>query len=602
MKEKRTRYRPVVDPESTLVIDAIPVALIFVSEKNGHVLFANTRFAEIFGFSANKSKSESLPKLLCDDSDQENMRLGTWTSSKQETRAVDKNGDKIWINVSQQRLMFGSEPAVLSVIEEISGRKSAERAVKQLITQNELILASAGEGIYGLDCDGNTTFANPAAAEILGWERDELLGKPQHMLIHHSHKDGSAYPREDCPIYAAFNDGKVHTVDSEVFWRKDGTCLPVEYTSTPIRNDVGELAGAVVTFRDISARKKAESDLKTALDEVSKLKDQLQAENTYLQEEIKLSHNFDEIIGSSKSFRRVLSNVEKVATTDATVLILGETGTGKELIARAVHRLSPRKDRPLVKVNCAALPGELIESELFGHEKGAFTNAVAQRSGRFELADGGTVFLDEIGDLPHEQQAKLLRVLQEGEFERVGGSRTLSVDVRVIAATNANLPERVESGEFREDLYYRLNVFPLIIPPLRERPEDISSLAQHFVDKYAKKMGREIKSIPAAVISTLQSYRYQGNVRELENIIERAVILAADGVIRLDDRFQRRSTTIEKGRGGETLADVQRNHIHSVLDETSWQIEGENGAAVRLGVKASTLRSRMKKLGIEKPK
>jgi PAS domain S-box-containing protein len=327
----------------------------------------------------------------------------------------------------------------------IKERQQAEEALEQLQQQNELILQSAGEGIYGLDQQGNTTFVNPAAAQILGWSPEDLLGKPQHDLIHHTKPDGVAYDRQECPIYAAIKDGLVHTVNDELFWRKDGTSLPVEYTSTPMRDKEGKLAGAVVTFRDITQRQQAEQALRAALAEVERLKDQLQAENVYLQEEIRLEHNFDNIISTSESFKMVLRSVEQVAATDATVLILGETGTGKELIARALHTLSPRKERPLVKVNCAALPANLIESELFGHEKGAFTGALSRKQGRFELADRGTIFLDEIGDLPLDLQAKLLRALQEGEFERVGGEQTIKVDVRVIAATNRNLEEACRS-------------------------------------------------------------------------------------------------------------------------------------------------------------
>ena len=271
-----------------------------------------------------------------------------------------------------------------------------------------------------------------------------------------------------------------------------------------------------------------------ALAEVQKLKNRLQSENVYLRDEIKHVHNFEAIISQSAAFGAVLDKVEQVATTDATVLILGESGTGKELLARAVHSTSKRQDRPLVKVNCAALPASLIESELFGHEKGAFTGAVARKIGRFELADGGTIFLDEIGDLPLELQAKLLRVLQEGEFERLGGNRTLVADVRVIAATNRDLEEAVRESHFREDLYYRLNVFPLRVPPLRERPDDIPLLVRHFVDKYSNKTGKPISTLPQEALERLQVYRWPGNVRELENIIERAVILSRDGRIQAE--------------------------------------------------------------------
>ncbi|MDH3600927.1 MAG: sigma 54-interacting transcriptional regulator, partial [Candidatus Tectomicrobia bacterium] len=417
---------------------------------------------------------------------------------------------------------------------------------------------------------------------------------------HHTRADGSPYPRAKCPIYAALKDGEVHRVDDEVFWRKDGSSCPVEYTSTPIREQ-GRLVGAVVVFRDITERKRAEEDLRRALAEVERLKNQLQAENVYLQEEIKLQHNFTDILSHSDAMQQVLHKVEQVAATDATVLILGETGTGKELLARAVHSLSPRHDRPLVKVNCAALPATLIESELFGHEKGAFTGAVSRRTGRFELANGGTIFLDEIGDLPLELQAKLLRVLQEGELERLGDSRTIQVNVRVIAATNRNLEQAVADGSFREDLYYRLNVFPLVVPPLRERIDDIALLASHFVTQYGAKLGKRIERMSQRVMDALQAYAWPGNVRELENIIERAVILTSGPTLELDASLlvgPRAHATVTSGR---TLQDVEREYILHVLEETAWRVEGARGAARRLGLRPSTLRSRMQKLGITKP-
>ena len=336
--------------------------------------------------------------------------------------------------------------------------------------------------------------------------------------------------------------------------------------------------------------------------EVNQLKEQLQAENVYLQEEIKLAHNFDDILSQSLAMQQVLHKVEQVAATDATVLILGETGTGKELLARAVHQLSPRQDRPLVKVNCASLPANLIESELFGHEKGAFTGAVSRRSGRFELAHRGTIFLDEIGDLPLDLQAKLLRVLQEGEFERLGDSHTIQIDVRVIAATNRDLKQAIASGEFREDLYYRLNVFPLALPPLRERPEDVPLIVSHFVQKYSAKMGKRIEQIPTAVIETLQAYDWPGNVRELENIIERAVILSTGSRLELDGSLITNRKEAIPHSQVQTLQEVERQHILQNLEDTNWRIEGPRGAAVRLGLNPSTLRSRMKKLNLVSPK
>ncbi len=328
-------------------------------------------------------------------------------------------------------------------------------------------------------------------------------------------------------------------------------------------------------------------------------KARLEAQNVYLQEEIKGSHNFEELIGASSSLKKVLNNVERVAPTDSTVLITGETGTGKELIARAIHNLSSRKDKPLVKVNCAAIPAGLIESEFFGHEKGAFTGALTKKMGRFEVAHKGTIFLDEIGELPLDLQSKLLRVLQEGEFERVGGTQTFKVNVRVIAATNRNLEQLSKSGQYRPDLYYRLNVFPVHVPALREREGDIPLLAQYFVRKFAANLGRKIDRIPERMIAALQRYQWPGNVRELEHVIERAVILSEGPELELIDWL---SSSDNKGVTGRTLTleELERQHIFDVLEHTNWRVSGDKGAAAILGLKSTTLEARMKKLGIER--
>jgi DNA-binding NtrC family response regulator len=329
-----------------------------------------------------------------------------------------------------------------------------------------------------------------------------------------------------------------------------------------------------------------------------------------LEDEIRTGHDFREIVGRSPSLARLLDQLAMVAATDSTVLVLGETGTGKELVARAIHDRSPRRERPLVKVNCAALPRELVESELFGHEKGAFTGATQQRRGRFELADGGTLFLDEVGELPLEAQAKLLRVLQEQEFERVGGTRTLRADVRLIAATNRDLAARAAAGEFRPDLYYRLNVFPVTVPALRERREDIPPLVAHFLAKSARKLGRSFDGVSPAFLERAMAYDWPGNVRELENVVERAAILSRGPLLDALEPFgataRPEAPAHADARPGVpapgSLEDVERAHIERVLGEVRWVIEGERGAAHVLGLNASTLRGRMRKLGIRKPR
>jgi formate hydrogenlyase transcriptional activator len=350
---------------------------------------------------------------------------------------------------------------------------------------------------------------------------------------------------------------------------------------------------------DISERKRAEHALREALAEVEQLKNRLQAENIYLQEEIKTERNFEEIVGASSVMRKVFQNIERVARTDTTVLITGETGTGKELVARAIHNLSNRKERALIKVNCAALPAGLIESELFGHEKGAFTGAVARKKGRFELADGGTIFLDEVGELPLETQVKLLRVLQEQEFEHVGGAQTLKVNVRVIAATNRNLDELVKVGAFRADLFYRLNIFPIQLPPLRERGDDLSLLTNYFVGQFSRRMGKKIDRVSRQAMDQITRYSWPGNVRELANVLERAVILCDEGLLQRD-HISLSGPVPTSAATISTLEEAEREHILKTLEKTNWVVGGPNGAAKLLGLNRTTLLARMKKLGIEK--
>jgi len=367
---------------------------------------------------------------------------------------------------------------------------------------------------------------------------------------------------------------------------------------TPHKNKSGEVIGLLGLSVNITKRKKAELDLQESVAEVQSLKDQLEKESQYLQEEIKLEHNFENIIGNSNAILYALFKVEQVAETDSTVLVMGETGTGKELIARAIHHNSQRKDRPLIKINCAALPANLIESELFGHEKGSFTGAVAKHTGRFEVADRSTLFLDEIGELPSDLQAKLLRVVEDGEFERLGSSRTRKVDVRIIAATNRDLEKDVNEGRFRQDLWYRLNVYPITLPPLRNRIEDIPMIVHYYVNILNKKMAKKVDSIPDKVMQALQSYSWPGNVRELQNVLERAVIGASGTNLKLTETLN--PTGQEQPEDFKSLQDMERDYIASVLDKTGWKVSGKNSAAEILGLHRSTLRARMEKLGIHK--
>jgi transcriptional regulator with GAF, ATPase, and Fis domain len=351
--------------------------------------------------------------------------------------------------------------------------------------------------------------------------------------------------------------------------------------------------------QEIDERKRAVESLQGAFAEIQQLSERLQAENIHLQQEVAREYDFGEIIGQSAAISYVFFRVEQVAPQDTTVLLLGETGTGKGLIARAIHSRSARKDRAMITVNCTALPANLIESELFGREKGAFTGANARQMGRFELADGGTIFLDEIGEMPLELQCKLLRVIQDGEFERLGNPRTIKVNVRIIAASNRNLEEEIRAGRFREDLFYRLSVFPITIPPLRQRKEDIPLLINYFVAKYNKKIGKKIETVSKETLNVFQEYHWPGNVRELENVIERAVITSQGPALKVMDRFD----TFRKPAGGQdvqALTDLERDHILQVLQKTGWRIEGEKGAAILLGLNPSTLRARMRKYGLRR--
>lgn len=461
---------------------------------------------------------------------------------------------------------------------------------EKLARMSHFTLQRAGDAIFWIRSTGEITHVNEESCNRLGYTRKELTS----LTLFEVNKNFDQQVLDD--VFATLRTKGALLFESH-HYTKEGKAIPVEISSNYILFEGEEYTCSIV--RDITDRKRKEADLNAAFREIQALRERLEEENNYLQEEIKLSHNFGEIISQNKSMRRVLREVEQVANTQTTVLIMGESGTGKELIARDLHQLSPRSDRPMIKVNCAALPANLIESELFGHEKGAFTGALKRKKGRFELADKGTIFLDEIGELPLELQSKLLRVLQEGEFERLGSTETLKVDARVLAATNRDLEKEVKKGTFREDLFYRLNVFPIYCPPLRDRLDDIPLLVNHFCKKLEPKIGKVITNIPQKVIDRLQDYDFPGNIRELENIIERAIILSRGGKLGIADWVPKKRKT-PAATNLPTLETVNRNHIVKALKATHWRISGENGAAKLLGIKPTTLESRIKKLGIKR--
>jgi PAS domain S-box-containing protein len=535
------------------------------------------------------------------------LEQGLKGNSKVELALQTGGGNSAPVLLSISALQHTDNPgAVCMVVTDLTEQKRNEEilAEEKLTTQ---ILHQAAEIFVLCDPQGRIIRASQSTNRLLG--RSPML-QAFSEAFHLFHTDGTPFV-----LLSAMSDKVLHAVEVH-FKHEDNTILSFLLSANSLIAHKGVI-GIVVVMVDNTERKKMEealqkahdrleqqveartAELRTALSEIETMKDQLEVENIYFRHENKLKYRFENIIGQSDGLKYVLYRAEQVAPANTTILILGETGTGKELIAAAIHNMSPRKERPLITVNCAALPANLIESELFGREKGAFTGADARRVGRFEVAHGSTLCLDEIGELPLELQGKLLRVIQHNEFERLGSSHTIKVDVRIVATTNRDLEEEVRKGRFRQDLYYRLNVFPITVPPLRQRKEDIPLLAQSFIERYAKKLGKQITSVQKKTMKTLQDYPWPGNVRELESIIERGVILCSGPVLQLTDKLEISSPPMSSTI--RTLEEVERNQIHKILSETRWRIEGKAGAAAILGLNPSTLRARMHKLGILRP-
>ncbi len=498
-------------------------------------------------------------------------------------------GKDQWVRTVGQPIVRDEQVVrVRATFQDITLEKEQERSLQLARTT----LDNALDMVYWIGPDGRISDVNHAASQALGYTPEELRNRAIFDI------DPAFPPTTWSQHWLQIRDRQSFSFET-THQRRDGTLMPVEVKVNYLNFQGKEYNCAIV--RDISERKERELQLLEAFEEISRLKDQYEVENEYLQEEINLKHDFQGIIYSSAVYRAVLEKVEQVGPSDTTVLITGETGTGKELLARAVHQLSTRRDRPLIKVNCAALPKDLIESELFGHRKGAFTGALKDKLGKFELAHRGTLFLDEIGELPLALQPKLLRVLQDGEFDRIGDTATTQVDVRIISATNRDLQQMVREGKFREDLYYRLHVFPIHNLPLRERTEDIPLLAQHFLEKFAARTGKPFRRISGRALKALQDYPFPGNIRELENLIERAVILESGPTLKPGSWLPKTDFVNEPGqKEWVSLEETMRRYIIRALRQTEGRVSGPRGAAQLLGINPKTLFARMKKLDIQK--
>lgn len=605
----------VIDPHQNRFID-LNISASQLLRYERHELIAKT-VTSVFGH------INQLPHLMA-FTDEALSKGYAWNN---ELYAFDKEHEKIQLDVTAIRLPYKNKSLLIWSLVDVKDlelrqlNKNADKVIRAGLkewqalqelfidsdTGKHLLLSSVGDGIYSINKQGLCTFINPVGAKMLGLQPEDVLGKNIHKVHHHTHENGTHYPVEDCPIYAAVHDGIVHEGIQEVFWRRDGSYFPVEFTSTPIIRD-SEIIGAVVVFRDISDRLNTEKQLTHALEELQDLKSRLEQQNEYLQEEILQENQYHEIVGNSPAILQIIEKIKVVAPTDANVMIYGESGTGKELIARAIHQSSHRKQHPLIRVNCAAIPSELFESEFFGHVKGAFTGAVRDRAGRFELADQGTLFLDEIGEIPLELQSKLLRVLQEGTFERIGEEKTRHVDVRIIAATNRKLKEEVKLKNFREDLYFRLNVFPIHSPALRERKQDIPLLVSHFTKLISE--NRKVPYLPFSQkhILELQHYDWPGNIRELQNVLERALITAKHGAVSFQYLLEQESSqTVQHNQAAaieqvltiQQLKQLEMTNLQLAIKQCEGKIFGDEGAAKCLGINPTTLISKLKKLGIE---
>jgi PAS domain S-box-containing protein len=571
--------------------------IFYVHDFEGRILDANQAALDALGYTKDDFGKINFADLMSEE-DAATARKRTMdllekgsVVGTEEYLLTGKDGKQVWVEADGAILYKDGKPyAMHGFARDITERKRGEEALKESESRYRSLFDRSPNWVFVYDFDGRILDANKAVLDAIGFGPEELgeisladFFDPEQLAI-----------AGDRMKYIIEN-GASKTFQEYRFRDKSGRMLWIEAEGSLLLRD-GKPYAIHGIARDITERKLADKRLRRAFEEIQTLKEQLEAENVYLREEIESTRVHSNIVARSDEMKRVLETAEQVAVTSSTVLLQGETGTGKELLARAIHDMSPRKDKPMVAVNCAAMPSTLVENELFGREKGAYTGALTKQMGRFELANNSTIFLDEVGELSPEIQGKLLRVLQEGTFERLGSSVTITVDVRVIAATNRDLAVEVEEGRFREDLYYRLNVFPITIPPLREHPDDIPPLTWAFIKELGERMGKRIESIPRPSMEGLQSYAWPGNIRELRNVVERAMILSTGTALRAEvprGPSRRKAAT-------KTLQDIEKEHILSVLEKAEWRVRGEGGAAEILGLKPTTLESRIKKLRIQR--
>ena len=575
-----------------VLVDGVNDYAIFMLDPSGRVVTWNSGAERIKGYRAAEIVGQHFswfysPEDIESGKPKNELKIAASQGRlEDEGWRVRKDGSRFWANVviTAIRDKGGDLLGFAKVTRDFTRRREVELALQLSEQRFRALFDFSPDAIIATEQSGRITEANSRVEKFFGYSHAELLGQPIEILVPERFRSAHPGHRKD---YSAEARMRPMGIGLELrARRKDGSEFPVDIMLSTIETGSGRVVLSVI--RDLSEKVRAQEEL-----------ERREREKRYLEEELNTEHGFEDIIGESTGLRRVLKQVETVAATDVTVLILGETGTGKDLVARAIHQLSSRRGRTLVKLNCAAIPTGLLESELFGHEKGAFTGAISQKIGRLELAHQGTLFLDEIGDLPAELQPKILRALQEKEIERLGGTRTIPVDVRLVAATNRNLEKMVADREFRSDLYYRLRVFPITMPALRERREDIPLLVRHFVSKHARHLGKRIESIPADVMRALTKWDWPGNIRELENFIERAVILTKGSALRVP--LAELETSADAPVADDaTLESTEREHILRVLRETKGVIAGPRGAAARLGLKRTTLNSKLKKLGIER--